>query len=119
MRYKVLLTGDNNTVIDDFFVHMDEVFESQSSSSRYEDLLSHAEYFKPDVLVYCMNAENRDTISRMVSVKNEFNRKDIPLAIIGDDKDCSEFRKITAGIADLEMMKPITSRGIQRSFWHF
>ena len=51
MRYKVLLTGDNNTVIDDFFIHMDEVFEVQSSSSRYEDLLSHAEYFMPDVLV--------------------------------------------------------------------
>lgn len=119
MRYKVLLTGDNNTVIDDFFIHMDEVFESQSSSSRYEDLMSHAEYFKPDILVYCMNAENRDTISRMVPIKSEFARKDIPLAIIGDSKDCGEFRRTTAGIADLEMVKPITSRGIQEKLLAF
>ena len=27
-----------------------------------------------------MNAENRDTISRMVPIKSEFARKDIPLA---------------------------------------
>lgn len=113
MRYKVLLVGDNNTVIDTFFVHMDDVFEVQTSSSRFEDLVCHAEYFKPDILVYCMNAESRDAISRMVPVKNEFNRKDIGLAIVGDSKDCGEYARITGGVPDLEIVKPITTRGIK------
>lgn len=113
MKYRVLLTGDNNSVIDDFFVHMDEHFEAQFSSTRYEDLLSHANYYQPDIFIYCMDTESRETMSRMVPVKNQFSKKDIPLAIIGDEEDCAAFSRVTAGIADLVIKKPVTARGIQ------
>lgn len=113
MKYKVLLMGNNNTIIDDFFVHMDDVFEVQFSSSRYEDLLSHIKYFQPDILVYCMDTEFKETMSRTVSIKNKFSKNELPLAVIGDEEDCSAFHKVTAGIADLVIRKPVTVKGIR------
>ena len=52
MKYKVLLTGSNKTSMDDFFIHMDESFETLSSSVRYWDMIGHIKYFMPDVFVY-------------------------------------------------------------------
>lgn len=113
MKNKLLLTGANHTMIDDFFIHMDEVFEVQFSSTRYEDLLCHANYFQPDLFVYCMDKESRETISRMVPIKNKFSRLGIPFVIIGTSEECNDFFKMTSGIADLVLEKPIRAKKIQ------
>lgn len=119
MKNRVLLTGANNTIIDEFFLQMDEVFEVQFSSTRYEDLLCHANYFKPDLFVYCMDAESRETISRMIPIKNKFSRMGIPFVIIGTKEDCSDFFKMTAGIEDLALEKPITAKKIQEKLTNY
>lgn len=119
MKNKVLLTGANSTMIDDFFIHMDEVFEAQFSSTRYEDLLCHANYFQPDIFVYCMDMESRETISRMVPIKNKFSRLGIPFVVIGTAEECSAFFKMTAGIADLVLEKPITAKRIQEELTRY
>ena len=41
MKYKVLLTGKNNAAIDEFFTKMYNSFECQTTSKRYEDMISH------------------------------------------------------------------------------
>ena len=41
MKYKVLLTGKNNVAIDEFFTKMHNSFECQTTSKRYEDMISH------------------------------------------------------------------------------
>jgi len=112
-RYKVLLTGSNKTSIDEFFLHMDETFESQSSSDRYWDLVSHIKHFSPDVFVFCMDRESKETMSRMIQVKNELSRKGTPLVILGDAQDCTDFAKVTAGIADIVMQRPMTTKAIE------
>jgi CheY-like chemotaxis protein len=119
MKYKVLLTGRNKTTIDDFFVQLDDTFESQCSSSRYDDLISHINYFAPDVFVYCMDRESRDTMSRMVSVKNKLSKKGIPFILIGDVEDCEEFTRLTANIADVILQKPIAAKTIQKQIMDF
>ena len=84
MKYKILLTGNNESVIDDFFVQMDEAFEALTTSPRYEDVIRHAVYFAPEVFVYCLSNESRDDIIQMVSVKSKLNRMgQIPMVIIG------------------------------------
>ncbi len=34
MKYKVLLMGNNKSIIDDMFIHANNIFELQSTSSR-------------------------------------------------------------------------------------
>lgn len=46
-KYKVLLTGKNNTVIDDFFNHMTDVFEAVTTSARYDDINRHLDFLNP------------------------------------------------------------------------
>ncbi len=77
-KYKVLLTGKNNTAFDDFFIQMSESFDSLTTSGRYEDIINHLKYFEPDIFVYCMNFENSGDINKIISVKKQLDKGNIP-----------------------------------------
>lgn len=109
MKYKVLLTGRNKTIINDFFSQLNENFESLTTSGRYEDILNHLKYFKPDVFVYCLNQETEEYISQVVSVKKRLEQKGIPIVIIGSEGDCDNFIQYSVNTADLVLVKPITA----------
>lgn len=113
MKYKVLLTGKNRTTIDEFFTKMYNSFECQTTSRRYEDIISHIRYFNPDIFVYCIQSESPDDITKMISVKNRESTKQIPFVIIGDPEDCSEFNKIAVHVANLVLERPITANLIE------
>lgn len=119
MKYKALLAGKNNSVIDDFFSQMNDSFETITTSTRYEDIIGHLKYFQPDLLVYCVYSEPRDTISRMVSLKSRLAMEKIPLIIIGSKEDCDEFEKISVGISDLTLVKPANVSVIQERILAF
>lgn len=119
IQYKILLTGKNSAIIDDFFKKMDDTFESQTTSMRFEDIISHLEYFNPSVFVYCLYKESRDNISRMGSVKQRLIGKNIPFVIVGDAEDCEEFAKISINAADLVLVKPLTANAIQERIVHY
>jgi CheY-like chemotaxis protein len=111
MKYKVLLTGKNNTIIDDFFIQMEEKFETLTTSGRYEDILNHLKYFEPDIFVYCLSHEANETLSKANFV-NELSRMNVPLAIIGSEEDCSHFTEYAFYTVDLVLTKPITANAI-------
>ena len=114
MKYKILLTGNNESIVDDFFVQMDEAFEAMTTSPRYEDVIRHVTYFSPDVFVYCLNNESRDAIIQMVSVKAKLYKiNHIPMVIIGMPEDCEEFEAIAVNTADLALHRPISVSTIQ------
>lgn len=112
MKYKVLLTGKNNTVIDDFFTQMGENFESLTTSGRNEDILNHLKYFNPDVFVYCPNHETNEYSNLIISIKGRLEREHIPVVMIGSEEDCSDFSQYAINIADLVLIKPITASSI-------
>lgn len=119
MTYKVLLTGRNKTVIDDFFSQMVDNFESLTTSIRYDDIVSHIRYYKPDIFVYCLNQETSDHITRVATVKAKLKKEGIPVAIIGSEEDCGEFLRSTNNVADLVMTRPITTIGIEERIINF
>jgi len=107
-KYKVLLTGKNNTALDDFFTQMSDNFESLSTSNRYEDIMNHLKYYSPDIFVYCMNGESNGDINNIVSVKGQLEKINIPVAIIGSEDECNVFTQYTFNIVNLVIMKPVT-----------
>ena len=60
MKYKVLLSGRNKIIMNEFFSYMDFSFECLSCSERYDDIVNHLKYIHPDVFVYCLRGENPD-----------------------------------------------------------
>ena len=59
MRYKVLVTGKNDSAITAFFEQISDDFVILSTSTRYEDIVGHIDYFVPHVFVYCLHNEAR------------------------------------------------------------
>lgn len=112
MRYKVLLTGNNKTIINEFFTYMDLNFECISTSERYDDIVSHMKYVDPDVFVYCLYKERPDDLKRFANIERQISDRDVPLVIIGDSEDCDEFAKIAPLLDPLVLQKPISTQNV-------
>ena len=112
MRYKILLTGKNNAVINDFFLQMDDDFEALTTSLRYEDILNHVTYIRPDVFCYCLFNETLDDLKRIGQVKSTLDKYNIPTIIIGSEMDCSEFARATTWAANLMINTPMKAAHI-------
>lgn len=112
MIYKILLVGDNNTIINDFFVQMDPRAEFLTSSLRRDDILTHLGYFHADVFCYCAYDETRESTAKIANLKQRLDEEDILLVVTGSEEDCSTFLKTTFEVVDLVVPKPSRSTDI-------
>lgn len=115
MKYRALLTGNNKTIINEFFTYMDFSFECISTSDRYDDIMNHIKYLQPDVFVYCLYKENPDDMKRFINIESKISDRKIPLVIIGDAVDCNQFLRMGPFLEPLVLQKPITSQSIADS----
>lgn len=115
MKYRVLLTGNNKTIINEFFTYMDFSFDCMSTSDRYDDILNHIKYAQPDALVYCLYRESPDDFKRFVNIGHKIATYAIPIIVIGDADDCKEFSKIVNLPDILVLQRPISSQNVQES----
>ena len=120
MKYKILLTGKNRSMIDDFFILMDERFDLMTTSYRYKDIQKHLELYDPDAFVYCMNDESPDTFPILYHVKTKLLlKKRIPFIVIGTPEECSEFNQANINVTDLTLVRPINALNIQSSICQY
>lgn len=113
MKYKVLLSGRNKIIMNEFFSYMDFSFECLSCSERYDDIVNHLKYIHPDVFVYCLRGENPDDLKKFCNIGRKIEEEKIPLVVIGDDEDCELFEKVTVVSRATILSKPITSQNIE------
>lgn len=111
-KYKVLLAGKNNTAFDDFFKRLRDNFDSMTTSGRYEDIVNHLKYCEPDIFVYCMNYENSEDISKVISVREQLKKYNVPFVAVGSEDDCSSLTQYAASAVDLLLIKPISANSI-------
>lgn len=115
MKYKLLLTGNNKTVISEFFTQMDFSFECMSTSERYDDILNHMKYFQPDAFVYCLFRENPDEMKKLINVENLIFRQRLPIIVIGDPEECDMFTKAAPAMEVTMLQRPMTTRKIEKA----
>lgn len=113
MKYKILLTGNNDSAIDDFFVQMNDNFEAMTTSIRYEDVIRHINYFSPDIFMCCLYNESRDDINQISGIKYRLSQARIPFVLIGSKEDCDEFERIAVNVSNLTLYRPISVSTIQ------
>lgn len=113
MKYKLLLTGKNETVIDDFFRQMSDAFDVVTTSTRYADLTRHMSFFQPDIFVYCLYNETRDDLTQIATMKTRLSNNKVPLVIIGAKEDCDEFIQVAINAPDLVLHRPLSVGTIQ------
>lgn len=113
MKYKVLLIGRNKVIMGDFFQHLDEDFEMQTSSMRYKDIMSHLTYFRPHAIIFCMNKEEKERVDTVISLREGIEKYNTSLVLTGNGEECEAFRKTSKGMGDLILKKPIMVRSIK------
>lgn len=119
MKYKTLITGKNTTLIDDFFIQMDDSFELISTSQRFNDVTRHVKYFRPELFVYCIGNETRENMNQMVHVKNILRKSGVPFVVVGAKDECDEFERTAVNVANLAVVKPYTVYSIQEDITKF
>ncbi len=119
MKYKALVTGKNTAIIDEFFIQMDENFEVVSTSTRFNDIMRHIKYFTPDLFVYCLSNEARESITQMALVKDSLLRSRVPVIIIGEKEECDEFERTAVNVSNMVLTRPITAATIQERLVKF
>lgn len=119
MRYRILLTGRDKVVKDDFFIHLEKRFELQTTSMRLDDIISHLRYYKPNALVICLRNESRDDVGGLIAAKSRLAKNNIPVIIIGGEEDCQEFETSTSKMSALIITRPLPLRTIGESIVGF
>lgn len=115
MKYKLLLTGNNKTVIGEFFTQMDFSFECLSTSERYDDILNHVKYFHPDAFVYCLFRENSEDLKKFINVESVVIRKKFPIVVIGSPEECDLFARVAPAMEVTMMHRPMTTRNMENA----
>ena len=108
MIYKILLSGKNSMVIDEFYNHMDNGYDLLSSSTIFRDMVKNLELFKPDLYVYCLYNETADDYAKMNEFRRHIEKAGCGFAIIGSKEECDTFQNKTNFMADLILTKPLT-----------
>ncbi|MBO4899561.1 MAG: response regulator [Lachnospiraceae bacterium] len=108
MIYKILLSGKNSVVIDEFYNHMDKGYDLLSSSTIFRDMVKNLELFKPDLFVYCLHNETPDDYAKMNEFRRHIEKAGCGFAIIGSKEECDIFQNKTNFLADLILAKPLT-----------
>ena len=112
--YRFLLAGQNQAVIDDFFVSLEDI-EPMTTSLRWQDMLNHVKNFKPHAFVYCIENESSQNVKQMVSLKLRLEKERIPFVLVGSEEDCAKFQKdAAASTADLILKKPLEAALIEQ-----
>ena len=113
MKYKILITGKNDSVIDGFFTKMGDQFEVLSTSSRYEDMAGHMNYFAPDIFVCCLYKESQERINKVAGIKRRLSQSGVPFVTIGAKEDCAQFEADAPEVSDLTLCLPLTANVVR------
>ncbi len=119
MKYKLLLTGNNKELITSFFSQMTEAFECLCSSSNYNDLTGHLNYFQPSAVVYCPKDETHAEITAVSKFRDDLSKDEIPYIVAASIGDYSDIERTSAGKSKLVLRIPISTISIKNSITDF
>ena len=108
-KKKLLLFGDNKSLINDFFGQLSMYFEMLSCSSREEDIYGHLNYYDADALVFCIYDERREDFMILDGIKKLLTERGSSLIVAGDGSKCDEFERLMPAMADLVVRRSRTN----------
>ncbi|MDD7641557.1 MAG: response regulator [bacterium] len=108
-KKKLLLFGDNKSLINDFFGQLSVNFEMLSCSSREEDIYGHLKYYDADALVFCIYDERREDFMILGGIKKLLSERGSSLIVAGDGSKCDEFERLMPAMADLVVRRSRTN----------
>ncbi len=118
MKYRALVAGANESVIDDLFEKMENL-EVMTTSIRSQDIVIHNKYFKPNVFLYCLYHMAPDQFGELEKLKPYLSEQNIPFLLIGSKEECNVFERMVYGVADMSIAQPFTPEFLQANIIEF
>ena len=110
MKYKILVSGNNPSLIVDFIQHTETFFKSLRTTACWRDVTWHFELFKPDAYVCFLNSEHSSILPQLSSLKRDEAYNGASIFLICDAETCNQLEKnpVLAENADLIIRRPIS-----------
>lgn len=110
MKYKILVSGNNTSMITDFIQHTETFFKSLSTTPCMRDIIGHFELFSPDAYVCFVNSEHSSILTQLSSLKKDEAYNGASIFLICDAETCNALEKnpILSADADLIIRRPIS-----------
>ena len=90
-NYKVLLTGKNSIIKEDYFAKYENECILMSTSDRYSDMFNHIDYFKPNILLIGLNRETEDEMAAYFELKVKLMENGVQVVVVGTTAECDRF----------------------------
>lgn len=110
MKYKILVSGNNTSLITDFIQHTETFFKSLSTTPCIRDIVGHFELFSPDAYVCFVNSEHSSILPQLSVLKKDEAYNGASIFLICDAETCNALEKnpILMADADLIIRRPIS-----------
>ena len=108
MQYKVLLTGRNTALIDDFFSLYAQEYKLYSCSLNYDDIFNHITLIKPNIIFVALNGETQEELHRLAVIPQWFKDLETQIFAVGMQDECSIFQAATNCLAHCVILQPTT-----------
>ncbi|MCM1495105.1 MAG: response regulator [Bacteroides sp.] len=110
MKYKILVSGNNSSLITDFIQRTETFFQSLSTTSCWQDLVGHFELFKPDAYVCFVSSEHSSILPQISDLKKNAAYNGASIFLICDAKTYDELATRSLFMADVDLIirRPIS-----------
>ncbi len=114
-EYRMLIINSNNAVTMDFFGHFKEKYDVLSCSAILDDIENHLRLLEPQVMLLPVSDDPDSEARSLTPLKRILAKNNIAFAVMGSDKGCSNFQKLSYGMADIEVIRPFHYDDIDKS----
>lgn len=120
MKHKILVTGSNQSIISDLFLHKNTSLDFITTSMRYDDMRSHIKYFQPDLFLYCMGTESKENSNNVAAIRQDLLNGAIPVGIVCEPlEEGFKYEDFPGGAPKMLLQRPITATVIQQKILKF
>ena len=113
MKYKLLINGNNNAIVKDFFGYTGNYFDCLSTTDALNDLTNHFKLFEPNAFLCFLDSAYDGTIDQIRKLRASSAYNSAPIIFVAKEETCEELEEENVhNLADLILMRPITSDNI-------
>lgn len=112
MKYKVLINGNNQTLLKDFFKNIPDDFVCLSTSDFLDDVKGHIRFWEPDVYVCLIEKKDSNQIAVLKNLAECKHIPQIPVVIITNEELYHYFLSGLFENVKLVLSKPISIHNI-------
>ena len=119
MKYKILISCENASILKDFFLYSDTYFKCLTTSELWKDISGHFEVFEPDVYLVFPESAYSDTLTQIGRLKATEEYRNTPVVICAKEDICAEIEAQFTWGADLIIKRPISPDNLSLSIINY